>query len=391
MKKIYFDHAATTPVDPEVLSAMMPYFTKKFGNAASLHSFGQEALQVYDQAREKVAEFLGVKPKEIIFTSGATESNNLAIRGLAKVMKERGSNHIITSKIEHPAVKEVCQALEKEAFKVTYLKVDKNGIISLSELENAIRDQTFLVSIMYVNNETGAIQPIGEIGGMIEKLNKVRKNKIYFHTDAVQAVNYLNCKITYLKTDLLSLSAHKIYGPKGIGVLYKKENVPLLPIQFGGHHEFGLRSGTQNVPGAVGLAKALDLVEKNKTATNKKLKILSNRLINGVLKIADSSLNGDRNKKIPSHNSFTFKNVEGEAILTMLDLDGMAISTGSACASGSLEPSHVLLAMGLSEIDCHGSIRVTLGKDNTENEINLFLKKLPQIIKKLREISPYKN
>jgi cysteine desulfurase len=391
MKKIYFDHAATTPVDPEVLSAMMPYFSKKFGNAASLHSFGQEALQAYDQAREKVADFLGAKPKEIIFTSGATESNNLAIRGLAKVMKGRGGQHIITSRIEHPAVLEVCQALEKEGFKVTYLKVDKDGLIFLSELEKAITDQTFMVSIMYVNNETGAIQPIKEIGEKIEGLNKGRKNKIYFHVDAVQAVNYLNCKADYLKADFISLSAHKIYGPKGIGALYKKENVPLFPIQFGGHHEFGLRSGTQNVPGAVGLAKALELVEKRKVASNNKLNKLGDRLINGVLKILDSKLNGNRNKKIPSHNSFTLKNVEGEAVLTMLDLEGMAISTGSACASGSLEPSHVLLAMGLSEVDCHGSIRVTLGKDNTEKEVLLFLEKLPLIIKKLRRISPYKK
>lgn len=398
-QKIYLDYAATTPVDGKVFQAMQPYFSKIFGNASSLHLFGQAALKGVDEARETVASFLGAEPREIIFTSGATEANNLAIRGVFEAIKAKypkqkeGGWHLITSSIEHPAVLETCQALEKKGVKVTYLPVTKGGLVELAAVEKAIRPETFLATIMYVNNEVGTIQPIREIGKLIERVNKERLKeklpKIIFHTDATQAVNYCPCNVQWLHVDLLSFSGHKIYGPKGIGVLYLKKGTSIKSIQTGGHHEFAVRAGTLNVPGIVGLGEAVKLVQKNQPAENKRLAKLSSLLIDGVLKkIPQSRLNGDREKRVPANVNFTFKDVEGESILLRLDLEGVAVSTGSACASGSLEPSHVLRAMKVPIERIHGSIRITLGRPTAPAEIKKVLNLLPKVIKDLRKISP---
>ena len=399
MKRIYLDHSATTPIDKEVLKAMQPYLTAEFGNASSLHTFGQLARAGVEQAREQVAKFLGSEPKEIFFTSGATESNNLAIFGLARRLRGIQCDktfHVITSAIEHPAVLEPCRQLEKEGVKVTYLPVTKGGLVKVEDVRKAIRPETVLVSIMYVNNEIGAIQPIREIGQLIKKINQTRKSpteKIYFHADAVQAANYCDCHVDFLGVDLLSLSAHKIYGPKGAGALYVRGGTPLWPLQYGGHQEHGIRSGTENVVGIVGLGKAVELLsQKSKVKSqNLRVKKLRNKLVREVLKkIPDAILNGDPEQRVPSNASFCFKNVEGESILLMLDMEGIAVSTGSACASGSLEPSHVLLAMGVRPEIAHGNLRVTLGKFTTEKDIDKFLKVLPGIVSKLRKISPIK-
>lgn len=405
MRNIYFDHSSTTPIDPQVLKAMQPYLTAEFGNASSLHTFGQKARAGVERAREQVAEFLNCESKEIIFTSGATESNNLAILGLARRLRNLNSKrklHLITSSIEHPAVLEPCRELEKEGVAVTYLPVTKKGLVRPEDVRRALRPETFLVSIMYVNNEIGTIQPIREISKIIKEERKRKCGKteaclpgapLYFHTDAVQAVNYCNCKVDWLGVDLLSLSAHKIYGPKGVGALYVRGGTPLLPLQYGGHQERGLRSGTENVSGIVGLGKAVELLSEKFKMKSEKLRIkkLRDKLVKEVLrKIPDVILNGDLEQRVPSNASFCFKNVEGESILLILDMKGIAVSTGSACASGSLEPSHVLLALGIKPELAHGSLRVTLGKFTTEKEINYFLKILPGVISRLRKISPIK-
>lgn len=390
--KIYLDHAATTPLDPKVFKAMTPYLKGKFGNPSSIHSFGQETRRAIDEARDRLAKFLNCQSKEIIFTSGATESNNLAIRGVSLALKAKGGKHIITSSIEHPAVLETCGALSKDGFKITYLPVTPKGLIKVEDVQKAIRPDTFLVTIIYVNNEVGIIQPIREIGKLIEKVNRTRKLKIIFHTDAVQAINYCHCNVDWLHVDLLSLSGHKIYGPKGIGALYFRLGTPIRPIQSGGHHEFGLRPGTENVAAIVGLGKAIELVKKRSRIENKKIASLRDRLIKGILqKIPGSQLNGDRNLRVPSNANFSFPDVEGESLLLMLDMEKIAVSTGSACSSGSLEPSHVLTAMGIPSEISHGSLRITLGKDNTPKEIDKVLKVLPQIIRKLRKMSPLKS
>lgn len=393
MLKIYFDHAATTPVDPRVLKAMQPYFSQKFGNPSSLHSFGQEAAKGVEQAREQVAEFLGSKPEEIIFTSGATESDNLAILGLAKAMRTKGGRRIITSAIEHPAVKETCQALKKEGFESVELPVDSFGIVDIDELKKAVTPETFLVTIMYVNNEIGSLQPIPAIGQYLAELNQKRAgqglNKIYFHTDAVQAVNLFDCRVNKLNVDLLSLSGHKIYGPKGVGALYARKGTPLLPIQFGGHQEGSLRPGTVNPPLIVGLGRAIELAGKYQKRDYIKLKKLSDQIINFVFKNIDGvKLNGDLKKRSPAHIDLTFDNVEGESLLLLLDQQEIAVSTGSACASGSLEPSYVLRALGLPPEKCHGSIRISLGRENTEGQVKRLRQVLPQVIKKIRARSP---
>ncbi len=399
MKRIYFDHSATTPIDPEVLRAMLPYLKNDFGNASSLHSFGQAARAGVEGAREAVAKFLDCAPKEIIFTSGATESNNLAILGFlrrARALDPKRKIHVITSAIEHPAVLEVCRELKKEEVEVSYLPVTKTGLVKVSEVEKAIRPETILVSVMYVNNEVGTIQPIREIGELIKKINAGRgkQEKIYFHTDAVQAANFCDCRVDFLGVDMLSLSAHKIYGPKGVGVLFLRSGTPLLPIVFGGHQEQGIRSGTENVAGIVGMGKAIELLSQKPKAKSQNLRIkkLRDKLIKSVLqKIPAAILSGDPEKRVPGNASFCFKNVEGESILLMLDMEGIAISTGSACSSGSLEPSHVLSAMGISPIVSHGSLRVTLGKNNNEEEVSRLIKVLPGIVEKLRKMSPIKN
>jgi len=394
--KIYLDHAATTPVDPLVLKAMIPYFNEQYGNASSLHSFGQSAMAGVDTARKKVADFLGCQPKEIIFTSGATESDNLAIRGLISALAKKDRKpHVITSAIEHPAVLETCQHLEKVGAEVSYLPVTLKGLVTVESVEKAIKPETALVTIMYVNNEIGTILPIEEIGRMLKKVNQERiRNrlpKIYFHTDAVQALNYCDCQVDKLGVDLLSLSGHKIYAPKGIGALYVRRGTPIKPIQFGGHHEQGIRSGTLNVAGIVGLGKAIELVKKEQVRGFAKMKKLRDSLINGINKnISKVNLNGDLEKRTPNNVNFSFFGIEGESLMLMLDLAGISVSTASACASGSLQPSHVLMAMHNNPELAHGSLRFSLGKSTTEKEIEAVLKVLPTMVKKLRKMSPFK-
>lgn len=406
-KSIYLDHSATTPVDSKVLKAMLPYFNKQYGNASSLHSFGQTVATAVEKARQQVAQFLNCQPGEIIFTSGTTEANNLAIFGLIKALREQGEKNlnIITSAVEHDAVIEPCRELEKEGIEVTYLPVKSNGVINPEEFRMAIKENTVLVSIMYVNSEVGSIQPISEIGQTIFKINekarrdweKLPKDKrtpkpreIYFHTDATQAVNFLNCDIAGNYIHLLSLSGHKIYGPKGVGALYKKTGVPLRPLFYGGGQEKNWRSGTLNVAGIVGLGAAISLLDQaTKEKNNKKISKLRDRLVEGILKnVPKAILNTDLASSTPAHAHFTFPGAEGESILVALDLAGIAVSTGSACASNSLEPSHVLLAMGIKSEIAHSSIRITLGKYNTKEEVDRVIKILPPIIARLRKIAP---
>lgn len=408
MQKIYLDHSATTPLDPQVLKKMQPYLTDVFGNASSAHSFGQEAMQGVDWAREQLVQLFGCKFKEIIFTSGATESNNLVVQGLVKAFKDNKDKkyHLITSKIEHPAILEPCQELEKAGLaEITYVGVNNLGLVNVEEIKKAIKDNTILVSIMYVNNEVGTVQPIREIGKMIEKVNKARNkeyeigkkkfgvfDKVYFHTDAVQAVNYCKMNAPYLHADLITISGHKIYGPKGVGALYVRENTPLRSVTFGGHQEYNLRPGTYNVSGIVGLGAAVELVNNQSPTTNDQIKKLRDNLIAGFKKaIPDIQINGDVENRVPSNANIAFKNAEGESMLLMLDMEGIAISTGSACASGSLEPSHVLRAMNIPPETCHASLRFTLGKGTTDKEIDQVIKILPPIVKRLREMSPIKN
>ncbi|KKP66759.1 MAG: Cysteine desulfurase [Candidatus Moranbacteria bacterium GW2011_GWE1_35_17] len=390
-KKIYLDYAATTPVDKETLEKMMPYFSNDFGNPSSVHNMGQTANAAIDETRNKVAKILNSKQSEIIFTSGATESNNLAIRGtLSHYCAKNGKNapkpHFITSTIEHHCVLETIESLEKaELIEATFLPVDSEGLIDLEKLKSSIRDNTLLISIMYVNNEIGTIQPIVEIGNLIKELNSNRKNKIIFHSDAVQALNYLDCDTKKLGVDMLSFSAHKFYGPKGAGALYIKKGTPFKSIQTGGVQEFKLRAGTQNVPAIVGLGIAVDEIKNNNALEIKKLR---DYLIERVLKeIPASYLNGHREKRSPNNANFRFDNIEGEGLLLSLDMEGICASTGSACSSGSLDPSHVLLALGLRHEQAHGSLRLTLGKHTTREEIDFTIEKIKEIVARLRQIS----
>ena len=389
--KTYLDYAATTPVDKKVFKAMKPYFCEKYGNPASIHSWGQETQAAIDRARGKVTKFLNCKPSEIVFTGSASESDNFAIRGLLKALKRRkraGKKiHIITSQIEHKAVLETCHDLEKDGIKITYLPVGKDGIINLDDLKAEIIPETDLVSIMYVNNEMGAVQPIKKIGQLIEGINKTKEHRIFFHTDAVQAANWLSCDVEKLKVDLLTLSAHKIYGPKGVGILYIKHGTPIEPMITGGDQEFGLRAGTENVPGIVGISEAISGI-KNQELRIKKTKKLRDKLVKGILtKISDSKLNGEIDKLAPHIANFSFKGIEGESLVMSLDQEGIAVSTGSACTSRILKPSHVLMAMGISDLEAHSSLRVSLGKDTTSQEIDRFLKVLPGVVERLRKIS----
>lgn len=390
-KKIYLDYAATTPVDKSVLEKMMPYFSENFGNPSSVHNLGQSATAALDETRSKVSKILNSKSSEIIFTSGATESNNLALRGVvshywAKNGKNAPKPHFITSTIEHHCVLETVENLQKsDLIEATFLPVTNEGLVDLEKLKAVIQDNTILISIMYVNNEIGTIQPIAEIGNLIKELNAERKNKILFHTDAVQAINYLDCDVKNLGVDLLSFSAHKFYGPKGAGVLYIKKGTPIKGIQTGGVQEFKMRAGTQNVPAIVGLGLALDEIKNN---NSKKIKELRDYLIERVLgEIPTSYLNGHREKRSPNNANFRFNNIEGEGLLLSLDMEGICASTGSACSSGSLDPSHVLLALGLRHEQAHGSLRLTLGKHTTKEEIDFTVEKIKEIIGRLREIS----
>ena len=379
---IYMDHSATSPVDPEVFEAMKPYFIDSFGNASTLYSLGREGKMAMESARAEVASIIGAEPKEIIFTSGGTESDNLAIKGTAYKLKNKG-NHIITSDIEHPAVDETCKYLEKNGFKVTYLPVYNNGIVKVKDLEDAITDDTILITIMHANNEIGTIQPIEEIGAI------AREKGIYFHTDAVQTVGKIPVDVEKLNVDMLSLSSHKLYGPKGVGALYIKKGVRIEPLLHGGGHERGIRPGTENVPGVVGLGKACTIANQNLERDAQKLTTLRNRLIDGVIESNEESyLNGDRVKRLPNNANFRFTGIEGESLILHLDSKGIAASTGSACSSTKLEPSHVLTALGLKEVEAHGSLRISLGRENTEEDIDFAITAIKEVVEQLRKMSP---
>jgi cysteine desulfurase len=393
---IYLDNSATTKIDPKVLKDMQPYLEDQYGNASSLHQLGLDSRVAVDRAQAKIARFLNCDKKEVYFTSGSTESDNMAILGLTRAIqkaKPKKKLHIITSVIEHDAILESCRQAELEGVEVTYIPVNKSGIVNVKELFKAIKSNTVLISLMYVNNEVGTIFPLSQIGQRIKNINKTRRQKIYFHTDATQAPAYCNCDVLKLNADLLSLSGHKIYGPKGIGVIYVRDGVTLEPLMFGGHQQDGVRSGTFNTPGIVGLGVAVDLLtDKVKLRKeNKRIKLLRDYLVCNILKnIEGAQITGDITKKVPSNASFIFKGVEGESVLLMLSEAGIAVSTGSACSSGSLEPSTTLTAMGISPELAHGSIRITLGRFTTKAEITKIARLLPGIIKRLRSISPLK-
>ena len=382
MKKIiYIDNAATTKLSKKVLDEMMPYLTKNYGNPSSIYSLAQESASAIKKAREKTAKVLGAQPNEIYFTSGGTESDNWAIKGIADANKEKG-RHIITTSIEHHAVLHTCQYLEKHGFEVTYLPVQSNGIINLDDLKKAIRKDTILISIMFANNEIGSIQPIKEIG-------EIAKEKgIYFHTDAVQAVGHIPIDVNELNINLLSLSAHKFNGPKGVGALYVRNGTKISNLIHGGAQERKLRAGTENVPGIVGLGKAIEIAVEDMDKKNEYVSNLRDRLINGLLKIPDTILNGDSKLRLPGNVNVCFKYIEGESILLHLDQLGICASSGSACTSASLQPSHVLLAIGLPAEVAHGSLRLTLSNENTQEEVDYVLSQLPSIIEKLRALSP---
>jgi len=382
MKKVYLDYAATTPTDPEVLKEMEPYFFDKFGNASSLHAYGQEAKKAIEDSREALADFIGARPEEIVFTSGGTESDNFALLGAAYALEKKG-NHIITSVIEHHAISEPAKFLEKKGFKITYLKVDKDGLVSPEDLRQAITEKTVLVSIMQANNEIGTLQPIAELAKI------VKEKGIHFHTDAVQTIGHIPVNVDELQVDLLSLSAHKFYGPKGVGALYVRKGTRLETFMRGGDQERGRRGSTYNTTGIVGLGKAIQLCQKNMNNEIKFQSALRDKLIQEIpARIPEVRLNGHPVKRLPNNVNFSIKYIEGESILLNLDLFGIACSTGSACTSSSLEPSHVLLAIGLDHETAHGSLRITLGRFTRESDIDYLLEKLPLVVQKLRAMSP---
>ena len=393
-RKIYLDYAATTPVDTRVFAVMKPYFSSKFGNPSSMHSFGREAGEAVEKARKQAGDFFGCEAGEIIFTSGATESNNFALKGamIARVSHFNGKKikpHIITTSFEHSCILNSCKKLEEQGMaEVTFLPVGKDGLVSVSEVKKNIRPNTALITIMYANNEIGTIQPIKEIGKLVAKENVGREEKILLHTDAVQAVNYLDCNVDNLGVDLLTASAHKIYGPKGIGLLFIRKGTPLKRIQDGGGHEFNLRAGTLNVPGIVGFGTALEIAQQERARNYKIVEKLRDHMFARVMKeIKGAKINGSKIKRIPNNANFIFRDVEGEGMLLGLDMEGVAVSTGSACSSGDLRPSHVLTAIGISEEESHGSLRVTLGKYTTKQEIDFFIDSLEEVVARLRKIA----
>lgn len=381
-KIVYLDHSATTYVKEEVLNKMIPYFRENYGNPSSLYSIARSTKSVIDKSREKVAKALGANSNEIYFTSGGCESDNWAIKGVALKNKAKG-NHIITTSIEHPAIMNTCKYLEKNGFEVTYLSVDEEGLINIEELKSSIKETTILISVMFANNEIGTIQPIKEIG-------KIAKEKgIIFHTDAVQAIGHIDIDVNELNIDLLSLSAHKFYGPKGIGVLYIRKGTKIDNFIHGGGQERNKRAGTENIPLIVGLSEAIELATSNIEEKNKEIIVKRDRLLNGIIeKIPYTKVNGSLDKRLPNNVNISFEFIEGEGLLLLLDLAGICASTGSACSSGSLDPSHVLLAIGLPHEIAHGSLRLTLGEENTNEEIDYVLEELPKIVQRLRDMSP---
>ena len=382
MKRIYLDHNATTPVHPEVLEAMLPYFNDKFGNPSSIHGFGREAKVALEEAREKVAKILGVSSSEVFFTAGGTESDNLAVKGTAFANRNKG-RHIVTSKIEHHAILESCKFLEKEGFTVTYLPVDSKGVVDPEDLRKAIQEDTILVSIMYVNNEMGSIQPL-------EVISPIVKDKgVYLHTDAVQAAGKIPIDLRKLNADMLSLSGHKINGPKGVGAVYIRKGVRITPWSHGGHHERSRRAGTENIPGIVGFAKAAELAFGDLDDQNRHLKNLTETFYRKLVEtVPDVILNGDLNSRAVNTLNLSFKGVEGESIILSLDLKGVAVASGSACTSGTLEPSHVLSAMGIAPEIAQGAIRFSFGRDNTMEDVEYVTGIIPEIVNRLRSMSP---
>lgn len=381
-KTIYLDNAATTPLDGEVLQTMLPYLKEKYGNPSSIYSIGRESKKAIEEAREKVAFAIGAQSKEIFFTGSGTEADNWAIKGVAYANREKG-NHIITSSIEHHAVLHTCQYLESDGFRVTYLPVDENGLVNPEDVRKAIGPDTILITIMFANNEIGTIQPIAEIGKI------ARENGVCFHTDAVQAAGNVKVNVEELNVDLLSISAHKFYGPKGVGMLYVKRGTKITSFIHGGAQERARRASTENVAGIAGMGKAIELAGEKLEAHAAKLKELRDRTIDEIYnKIPFVRLNGDRNQRLPGNVNFSFEFIEGESLLLMLDMKGIAASSGSACTSGSLDPSHVLLAIGLSHEIAHGSLRITFGKENTHEDVDYLMEVLPPIVERLREMSP---
>lgn len=380
--KIYLDHNATAPVHPEVVEAMLPSYNTYYGNASSIHSFGRDAKKAMEEARDRIAELIGADSQEVVFTSGGTEADNFALKGVAWA-GEKGGDHIITSAIEHHAVLNTCQYLEKRGFKVTYLPVDKYGLIDPVQVSEAITNKTIIISIMLANNEVGTIEPIAEIGEI------TRGKGIYLHTDAVQAVGKIPVNVTELKVDLLSLSGHKINGPKGVGALYIRKGTKITSFLHGGHHERNRRAGTENIPAIVGLGKAAELAAHRMEERKGRLTYLRDRLHEGIMdKIDHVHLNGHPTLRLPNTLNLSFAFVEGEALLLNLDLKGIAVSTGSACTSGTLDPSHVLVAMGTDPVLAQGSLRFSLGPENTGEEIDTTIECLVEIVERLRALSP---
>lgn len=378
---VYADNAATTNIDKRVLEEMMPYLTEHYGNASSIYSVGRDAKRALETARERVAAALNAKPQEIYFTAGGSEADNWAIKGLMDVLKAKGKKHIITTNFEHHAVLHTCQYLEKQGFEVTYLPVDTQGYVTAAQVADAIREDTGLVTIMYANNEIGTIQPIGEIGAVC------REKKVVFHTDAVQAVGNVPIDVAAQNIDMLSLSGHKIHGPKGVGVLYVRSGIRLENLLHGGGQERAKRAGTENLAGVVGLGKAIELACQNIEEKQKKVSELRDYLIENALKIPFSRLNGGKNRLCGNVN-LSFEAIEGEALLLMLDLNGICASSGSACTSGSLDPSHVLLAIGLPHEIAHGSLRISINENTTKEDVDYILEVLPGVVERLREMSP---
>ncbi|PIV06056.1 MAG: cysteine desulfurase NifS [Syntrophobacterales bacterium CG03_land_8_20_14_0_80_58_14] len=382
MHPIYMDYAATTPTDQRVVEAMRPFFGEIFGNPSSLHGFGQDARAAMEEARAKIAAFIGAKPAEVVFTSGGTESDNFAIKGVAWANRNKG-DHIIISQIEHHAVLLTCRFLEEEGFKVTRLPVDKDGLVDPAEVAKAITDRTILISIMHANNEIGTIEPIAEIGRI------AKERKVYFHTDAVQTFGHLPLAVDELNVDLLSASAHKLCGPKGVGLLYIREGTRIVPFMHGGEQESGRRASTQNVPGIVGFGKAVELAAATQAEEAARLTAFRDRFIEGILDRLDGiRLNGHPTRRLPNNVNLSVESIEGEGMILSLDMLGIACSTGSACSSSSLEPSHCLIAIGLPHEFSHGSLRFSLGRYTKESDIDAVLEALPQVVRRLRALSP---
>ena len=382
MQRVYLDYTATTPTRPDVVKAMLPYFTDVFGNPSSIHSYGQEGKEAIEEARVKVAELIGAQDEEIVFTSGGTEADNFALKGVAYANEKKG-NHIIASPIEHHAVMETCKFLEQRGFRVTFLPVDEYGLVDPDDVRRAITSETILISVMHANNEIGTIEPIAEIGKL------AREAEICFHTDAVQTVGHIPVDVDEFGVDLLSLSAHKLYGPKGVGALYIRKGTKLTPFMHGGEQERRRRAGTENIPGIVGLGKAVELVRQEMSEEAERLTLLRDRLIKGLMEQIDRvHLNGHPRARLPNNVNVSIDFVEGESMVLNLDMEGICASTGSACSSASLEPSHVLLATGVLPEQAHGSLRLTLGRWTIEEDIQRVLEVLPRIVAKLRAMSP---